>query len=54
MALKARSIDSVASPSKLFNREVRFLRDRGFEILERINLEPYEKDHVMVTARFPG
>lgn len=54
LALKARSIDSVASPSKLFNREVRILKDRGFEIVERISLEPYEKDHVMVTARFPG
>jgi len=54
LALKARSIDSVAPPSKLFTREIRFLEDRGFEILERINLEPYERDHAMVTARLSG
>lgn len=54
LALKARSIDSVARPSKLFSREAKSLEDRGFEILERIGLEPYERDHVMVTARFSG
>ena len=54
LALKARSIDSVAPPSKLFNREVRFLEDRRLEILERIILEPYQRDHVMVIARFSG
>jgi len=54
LAVKARSINSVAPPSKLFTREIRFLEDRGFEILERINLEPYERDHTMVTARLSG
>jgi len=54
LALKARSIDSVATPSKLFAREMRLLEDRGFEVLERIALEPYERDHIMVTARLSG
>ncbi len=54
VAIKARSVDSVEEPEQVYGREVSVLREHGFEILETINLEPYERDHVMVVARFRG
>lgn len=46
LMLKARSIDVVQKPKKIFKLEARKLKEKGFNILERIKLEPYEKDHV--------
>ncbi|HID04567.1 MAG TPA: fibrillarin-like rRNA/tRNA 2'-O-methyltransferase [Aigarchaeota archaeon] len=54
VAIKARSVDSVEEPERVYGREAAFLREHGFEILETVNLEPYERDHVMVVARFRG
>jgi len=52
LAVKARSIDVTKEPSEIYKREIDVLRKEGFKILEVINLEPYEKDHVMVIAHF--
>lgn len=52
IAVKARSIDSVAEPAVVFNREIEILKRRGFEILNTTELEPYERDHIMVVCRF--
>lgn len=46
LMLKARSIDVVQKPKKIFKQEAKKLKEKGFNILERIKLEPYEKDHV--------
>lgn len=54
VAIKARSVDSVEEPEKVYGREVAVLRDSGFQINEIVNLEPYEKDHVMVSATYRG
>jgi fibrillarin-like pre-rRNA processing protein len=43
--LKARSIDVTQNPKKIFRQEESKLKQSGFKILEKINLEPYEKDH---------
>ena len=52
LAVKARSIDVTKEPSEIYKREIDVLRKEGFEISEVINLEPYEKDHTMIIARF--
>lgn len=54
VAVKARSIDSVEDPEKVVEKEVKMLNENGFEIVQRLNLEPYEKDHVMVAAIYHG
>ena len=54
VAIKARSVDSVEEPEKVYGREVKVLQENGFQVLETVNLEPYERDHVMVVARFRG
>jgi fibrillarin-like pre-rRNA processing protein len=47
IALKARSIDFSEDPQKIFRREVKKL-ERTFRVRERIDLNPYEKDHLLL------
>jgi rRNA 2'-O-methyltransferase fibrillarin (EC 2.1.1.-) len=54
MAIKARSIDVTKEPSEIYRREVNVLKERGFEIVDVVHLEPYDKDHAMIYARFRG
>lgn len=51
IALKARSIDVTLEPDKVFEKEIQVLRNRGFQILEEVALEPYDKAHAMVVMR---
>jgi fibrillarin-like pre-rRNA processing protein len=46
--IKARSIDVTKSPKKIFKEEESKLKTSGFRVLEKINLEPYEKDHMAI------
>ncbi len=46
VCIKARSIDSVKRPAETFKKEEQNLSS-SFEVLERIRLEPYDKDHRM-------
>ena len=51
-AVNARSIDVTKDPKVVFREEKRKLEDAGFEVLQEIDLEPYEKDHVMFVLRW--
>ncbi len=53
LVIKTRSIDVIQSPKKIIDDEVKKL-EKDFEILQVINLEPYDKDHAMVIAKFIG
>jgi fibrillarin-like pre-rRNA processing protein len=53
LAIKARSIDATEEPSKIYEMELGVLRNRGFEVKQVLDLEPYDKDHVMVLAQYP-
>ena len=46
LMIKARSIDVVQKPKKIFKQEEKKLREKGFKIIEKVKLEPYEKDHI--------
>jgi fibrillarin-like pre-rRNA processing protein len=50
LAIKSQSIDVTKKPTEIYKREISILKKRGFSIIERINLEPYEKAHSMVIA----
>lgn len=50
LAIKARSIDVTAEPSEIYKREIETLKSRGFEIIDIVHLEPFDKDHAMVYA----
>ena len=46
LMIKARSIDVVQKPKKIFKEQERKLKEKGFQIIEKVKLEPYEKDHI--------
>ncbi|MFQ6087868.1 MAG: fibrillarin-like rRNA/tRNA 2'-O-methyltransferase [Candidatus Methanofastidiosia archaeon] len=50
MCIKARSIDVTLKPKEIFEREINFLKDH-LKILQTINLEPFQADHIMVVGR---
>jgi fibrillarin-like pre-rRNA processing protein len=52
LAVKSRSIDVTKEPSEVYRHEIEVLKERGFAIHEVIHLEPYDKDHVMITAEY--
>ncbi len=45
LMIKARSIDVSAPPKKVFGRVERKLRDTGLQIIDGVELAPFEKDH---------
>jgi fibrillarin-like pre-rRNA processing protein len=51
IAIKARSIDAVRPPEEIFSREIARLK-KDFEVLQVVNLEPYEKDHSFILLKF--
>jgi fibrillarin-like pre-rRNA processing protein len=51
LAIKARSIDVTKDPEEIFKVETSKLENAGFDVLEIVDLEPYDKDHAMVLAR---
>lgn len=54
LAIKARSIDVTKDPSEIFKMEAQKLERSNFDVIQIVNLDPYDKDHAMVLARFKG
>ncbi|QUC64946.1 fibrillarin-like rRNA/tRNA 2'-O-methyltransferase [Nitrosopumilus sp. K4] len=50
LVIKTRSIDVTKSPKQIVQEEVEKLKSE-FEILQTIDLHPYDKDHAIVIAR---
>jgi len=53
IAIKARSIDVTKKPKIIYRQELEKLRKR-FKILDKIELDPYEKDHLFVVMKPKG
>ena len=53
LVIKTRSIDVTKSPKKIVEEETQKLQSK-FEILQTIDLHPYDKDHAIVIAKFSG
>ena len=53
LVIKTRSIDVTKSPRKIVEEETQKLHSK-FEILQTIDLHPYDKDHAIVIAKFRG
>ena len=51
LVIKAMSIDVTRAPDETFKREIDHLKERGFEIVDMVHLEPYDVAHAMVVAR---
>jgi fibrillarin-like pre-rRNA processing protein len=53
LVIKTRSIDVTKAPSRIVDEEIEKLRDK-FEVLQSIDLHPYDKDHAMVISKYKG
>ncbi|KRY17598.1 rRNA 2'-O-methyltransferase fibrillarin [Trichinella patagoniensis] len=52
MSIKANCIDSTAEPEVVFAGEVNKLKQEKVRPIEQITLEPYERDHAVVTGEY--
>lgn len=50
ICIKSRSIDVTAEPSTIFKKELKAI-SQFLHVTERIPLEPYEKDHLMIVGK---
>ena len=50
ISIKASCIDSTVPPETIFASEVQYLKEHNFKPIEQVTLEPYERDHAMVTG----
>jgi fibrillarin-like pre-rRNA processing protein len=50
--IKARSIDVTRKPKHVFREEESIIIECGFRVVEKIDLEPYEKDHRALVCEF--
>lgn len=51
LVIKTRSIDVTKDPKRIIEKEIEKLKIK-FNILQSIDLHPYDKDHVMVIAKY--
>jgi rRNA 2'-O-methyltransferase fibrillarin len=49
-SIKANCIDSTADPNAVFSQQVAELKKSSFKPKEQVTLEPYERDHAVVTG----
>ena len=54
LAIKAASIDVTKPAGQVFKREIEVLKKRGFEIIQALELNPFDKQHAFVLARYKG
>ena len=54
LAIKARSIDVTKEPTEIYKVEVNKLKEANFDVIQVIQLDPYDKDHAMVVGRYKG
>ncbi len=52
LVVKARSIDSVKAPKMVFREEAKKLDAGGFNIIQKVELEPYDRDHALILAKY--
>ena len=53
ICIKSQSIDVVAEPKEVFEKVLNKL-EKHFDVLEKIKIEPYDKDHLFVVLKFKG
>jgi len=52
ISIKANCIDSTAQPEAVFAQEVKKLQSEKITPLEQVSLEPYERDHAVVSGQY--
>ena len=52
LVIKTRSIDVTMSPKNVISQEIKKLECHSFDIKQKIDLAPFDKDHAMIKAIF--
>ena len=52
ISIKASCVDSTAPSEQVYAQQIDALREQKFRPVEKINLEPYERDHIVVTGMY--
>ena len=52
LSIKASCVDSTKPPEVVFASEIEGLKEQKFRPVERISLEPYERDHIVVSGMY--
>lgn len=52
ISIKANCIDSTLAPEAVFAKEVAALKKEQFKPMEQLTLEPFERDHAIVTGTY--
>ena len=52
VVIKTRSIDVTMQPKSVVAREARRLQEGGFHIHQTVNLDPFDKDHSIIHAKY--
>ncbi len=52
IVIKTRSIDVLTDPKLVTQKEAKKLENNQFQILQIINLEPFDKDHSLIHAKY--
>jgi fibrillarin-like pre-rRNA processing protein len=51
IAIKSRSIDVAKAPQEVYQQQMSVLENGGLEVVESLELDPYERDHALVVCR---
>ena len=51
-AVKSRSIDTVANPKEIFEREIKILEENGLMVTDNVNISSFQTDHVVLFGRY--
>jgi rRNA 2'-O-methyltransferase fibrillarin len=52
ISIKASCVDSTKAPEIVYAQEIEKLKEEKFRPVERISLEPYERDHIVVSGMY--
>lgn len=52
ISIKASCVDSTKAPEIVYAQEIERLKEEKFRPVERISLEPYERDHIVVCGMY--
>lgn len=51
-SVKANCVNSTVDPEEVYTAQIAELKKGGFKTLEKVPLEPYERDHVVLAGKF--
>lgn len=51
LSIKSQSIDVTKNPQHVYKAEMEKIKSVGMEVIQKIDLEPYEDKHALITAR---